>query len=63
MSTVAGIVLGPMQIMNEYGTISLYKNNLKLGEKIWIYYDNENNIVSIESQKLIPKNRTSSIYD
>ena len=51
MITKEGTVLGPLEIVNEYGIIYNFKNKLQKGEDIWIYYDGQGNVVGIEAKK------------
>ena len=51
MTTKSGIVLGPLEIANEYGTIHIFKNTLAKGEPIWIYYDGLGRVKNIEAKK------------
>ena len=57
MKTKKGIVLGPLEIANEYGTIHIFKNSLPKGERIWIYYDSLNRIKKIEQMSKIVVNK------
>ena len=54
MTTKSGIVLGPLEIANEYGTIHIFKNNLAKGEPIWIYYDGLGRVKNILLQRANP---------
>ena len=56
MITKEGTVLGPLEIVNEYGIIYQFKNKLQKGEDIWIYYDSQGNVVGIEAKKDCPRN-------
>lgn len=40
MSTSKGVVLGPMEIINEYGTTLQFKNSIPKGTSVWIFYNN-----------------------
>lgn len=60
MLAVSGTVLGQMEIANEYGSIHLFKNNLKKGETIWIYYDNNGKVIDIEEKKAVIINKPFS---
>ena len=57
MSAISGIVLGPMEIANEYGTIHIFKNSYHKGEEIWIYYDSTGHIKNIEPKRLVEINK------
>ena len=57
MTTKSGIVLGPLEIANEYGTIHIFKNNLAKGEPIWIYYDGLGRVKNIEAKRLVVRNK------
>lgn len=57
MTTKSGIVLGPLEIANEYGTIHIFKNNLAKGEPIWIYYDGLGRVKNIETKRLVVRNK------
>ena len=60
MRTKSGIVLGPLEIANEYGTIHIYKSNLPKGEPIWIYYDGQGSIKGIEAKSSVIRNMLPS---
>ena len=57
MTTKSGIVLGPLEIANEYGTIHIFKNTLAKGEPIWIYYDGMGRVKNIEAKRLVVRNK------
>lgn len=57
MKAISGIILGPMEIANEYGNIYIFKNNLAKGEHIWIYYDGQGSVIKIESKRLVEINK------
>ena len=56
MKTKEGTVLGPLEIVNEYGMKYTFKNNLKKGEHIWIYYDGQGSVVGVEPKNKVPRN-------
>ena len=60
MTTKSGIVLGPLEIANEYGTIHIFKNTLAKGEPIWIYYDGQGSIKGIEAKSSVVRNMLPS---
>ena len=57
MKAIKGAVLGPLEIVNEYGIKYKFKNNYPTGTKICIYINNEGEITNIDTnipEKLIP---------
>lgn len=56
MITKEGTVLGPLEVVNEYGIIYHFKNSLKKGEAIWLYYDGQGRLVNIEPKRSVPQN-------
>lgn len=49
----SGIVLNSQQIRNEFGYTAKYSNSLPKCTKIWIHYDKNGNIISIEPKHYV----------
>jgi len=50
LKATSGTVLNRLEIVNEYGILYRYRNNIPQGEPIWIYYDGLGNITAIEEK-------------
>lgn len=50
MKATSGTVLNRLEIVNEYGILYRYENNITQGAPIWIYYDSLGNITGIEEK-------------
>lgn len=49
----SGIVLNSQQIRNEFGYTAKYSNSLHKCTEIWIHYDKNGNIISIEPKHCV----------
>lgn len=49
----SGIVLNSQQIRNEFGYTAKHQNSLPKCTEIWIHYDKNGNILSIEPKQCV----------
>lgn len=53
MYTLSGTVLGPMEIVNEYRAVKIFKNDLPKGEEVWMHYNKHGTLQSVEAKQSV----------